>query len=194
MDNIIHPFQIPIYQSFIEEDSFTQIKEDVNTFIANHPQDFNLSWDCPTLSNINSSSQFKSISLENELKKATKIYFEAWGYEGRYNLEFSQVWINISPKGSFQEVHKHGDYFDKSLFSGVLYIDTNKDSGNITLINTIEDQLLFSLPTSKTLARLSIPPENRKILCFPSWMDHFVGVNKSNQNRISLSWNIKVLL
>ena len=49
MDNIICPFQIPIYQSFIEEDSFIQIKKDVNVFIDNNFNLFNNKWDCPTL-------------------------------------------------------------------------------------------------------------------------------------------------
>jgi uncharacterized protein (TIGR02466 family) len=193
MDNTIHPFSIPIYQDFIDDNSFIQIKKDVLTYINNHKQEFNKAWNCPTLSNINSSFIFKSITLENELKKATEIYFKEWGYEGNYNLKLSNIWINISPKGSFQESHKHGDYFKKTIFSGVLYIDTNENSGSLTLVNPIEDQLLLGLPSSNILSRLTISPKNKKIIYFPSWLEHYVGENKNQQNRISVSWNIELI-
>ena len=190
MDNIIHPFQIPIYQSFIEGDSFTQIKNAVSLYIKDNKNEFQRAWNCPTLSNINSLTLFKSTYLENELKKSTEVYFKEWGFEGNYNLKFSNIWINISPKGSFQELHKHGSYFSKNIFSGVLYIDTDKDSGDLTLVNPIEDQLLFGLPSSTIPSRLIITPENKKIIYFPSWMGHYVGENKNKKDRISISWNV----
>ena len=193
MSNIIYPFQIPIYQSFIEEDSFTQIKKDIKLYIKKYKEEFKTSWDCPTLSTIDSSFQFKSDSFDKELKKITEVYFNEWGFEGSFNLKFSNVWVNISPKGSFQESHKHSNYFEKNIFSGVFYVDVTKDSGNLFLVNPIEDQLLFLLPTPKISPRVSIIPQNRKIICFPSWMEHYVGINKSHQDRISVSWNIEVI-
>tara|TARA_R110000824_G_scaffold300265_1_gene488301 strand:- start:235 stop:819 length:585 start_codon:yes stop_codon:yes gene_type:complete len=192
MSDIIHPFQIPIYQSFIDNNSFIQIKKDVLAYINNNKEEFKRSWDCPTLSTVNSDLSLESVSLKNELKKSTEIYFKEWGFKGTYNLKFSNIWINISPKGSFQESHKHGEYFKRTVFSGVLYINTSKDSGDLTLVNPIEDQLLLGLPSQKIIPRLKIPPEDRKIIYFPSWMDHFVGENKNNQDRISVSWNIEI--
>ena len=156
-------------------------------------EEFKTSWDCPTLSTIGSSSDFKSISLDNELKKLTKIYFKEWGFKGSFNLKFSHTWVNISPKNSFQESHKHSNYFEKNIFSGVLYIDVTKDSGNLFLVNPIEDQLLSLLPTPKISPRISIIPQNKKIISFPSWMEHYVGQNKSQQDRISISWNVEVI-
>ena len=193
MSNIIYPFQTPIYQSYIDDNSFTQIKEDVVLYIKNHKEEFKKLWDCPTLSSINSSFQLKSVSLDNELKKIIKTYFDEWGFEGSFNLTFSNIWVNISPEGSFQETHKHLTYLEKNIFSGVLYIDVTKDSGDLSLINPIEDKLHFLLPSSKIPARISITPKNKKVILFPSWMEHCVGQNKSQQNRISVSWNVEVI-
>ena len=194
MDNIIHPFQIPIYQSFIEEDSFTQIKKDIDFYIKNYKEEFNLPWDCSTLSNINSSIKLKSPVLEDIIKKITINYFEAWGFEKKYKLYIKDIWVNISPPNSFQEVHNHIGPFEKHIFSGVFYIDVDKNSGNLNLINPIEDKIINLLPSSTIHSRITIPPENRKLICFPSWMLHYVGENKTNKPRISVSFNINVVL
>ena len=81
MSDIIHPFQIPIYQSFIDNNSFIQIKKDVLAYINNNKEEFKRSWDCPTLSTVNSDLSLESVSLKNELKKSTEIYFKEWGFK-----------------------------------------------------------------------------------------------------------------
>ena len=195
MNNIKNPFQIPIYQSSIDEDSFIQIKKDVLSFIDTSFEKFETVWDCPTLSTINipQKENIQSSELNTIIKIHTENYFKAWGLCDTISLNIDSLWVNISPKNSYQESHKHLTYKVKNVFSGVLYISSFPNSGNLSLVNPIEDQLMLMVPFSKVLSRISIPPEDKNIILFPSWLEHYVGENKTEENRISVSWNIEVI-
>ena len=191
MSDIIHPFQIPIYQSFIDNNSFIQIKKDVLAYINSNKEEFKLDWDCPTLSNITSNTNFQSKTLYKTIQTHTENYFKSWGIRNKTLLNISDLWINISPKNSYQEVHNHLSTENKNLFSGVLHIDVFPNSGNLILLNPLISHLHHMLPSSKIDLKTSIPLKNKNIFMFPAWLDHYVGTNKNEQNRISISWNVE---
>ena len=191
---IIHPFPIPIFSSQIDSDTFKKIKQEVLHYIKKYPNNFKEVWNCPTKSNLGvpSSKNIKSPLLENTIKKSTESYFNHWGFNP-INLILKDIWINISPPGSYQESHKHTNYKTKVLFSGVFYIDVQENSGELILISPIENQIFNMLPSKYHNTRYNIQPINGSLISFPAWMDHLVLQNKSHNNRISVSWNIEAI-
>ena len=183
------PFWPHIYQNFIEDDSFFQIKKDVNNYINQNFSQFKHAWDCPTLSTIGISYEksIKSLTLNQEIKNHTELYFKSWGFKEKPTfLELQEVWVNFSPPLSYQETHHHQDV----LFSGVLYIDVNKGSGDFNILNPLNSECALT-PTCKILRNeYVIPPQNKSIILFPGWLNHRVSQNKTNTNRISVSFNI----
>jgi len=192
MYDILTPFQVPIYKDKIDEKSFLQIKKDVFNFIDTSFEKFQTAWDCPTLSTVNIplKENIQSPTLNNIVKQHIENYFKVWGLNNKVSLEINSLWVNISPPNSFQEAHKHLLHGINNIFSGVMYIDVYPDSGNLILVNPLEDQLMLMIPSSKIYPRISIPPENKNIILFPSWLEHYVSENKTSKNRISISWNI----
>lgn len=191
MNNILHPFQTPIYQSYIEEDSFTKIKNDVLFYIDKNSKVFKDGWNSNTKTNINEKNNpFKNKSLEKLIQYHTESYYKKWGFKNT-KLNLNGYWINIAGKNSFQESHNHitiSPY--TNLFSGVLYISTPINCGDFCLEspNTLASSLL---PPNDIMPQLTcIKPEEKMLLLFPSWLGHFVKHNNSNKSRISLSWNI----
>jgi len=113
------------------------------------------------------------------------------------NLELKHIcsWMVFHGKGDFSPIHMHCN----SMFSGVLYLSCDEDSGNI----------MFSMPliiptwTSSTLNALwnvddnnifnsrefVYTPKYGDILIFPSHTYHEVGKNESNIDRYCLSFN-----
>lgn len=189
MGNIFHPFNLPIYQTQISDLSYNIVREDILNYINHNKDTFKKEWDCPTKTNINSQNLNLSKDLTNIIRQSTEDYYENWGFENG-KLEISEIWINIADKGDYQEIHKHSSYYDKVLFSGVLYIETNDKTGNIILVNPLEDQISSMLPTSKIHIKYPLSPKNGLLLMFPSWLGHYVNSNNSNNKRISVSWNI----
>ena len=191
MDNIIHPFQIPIYQSYIDKDSFTQIKKNVSSYIENYFESFEKTWNSTTKTSIfKKDNRFKDIILENQIYTHIQNYSNSWGFKDRFNLKITECWVNVAQKGDFQENHNHVDSSSFILFSGVLYINIPKNSGNI-LFSTPISHTPYMPNNSTLLEKFGIIPSEGLLLLFPSWLEHSVLVNQNNNPRISVSFNLK---
>ena len=106
-------------------------------------------------------------------------------------------WKNINEPGNFNISHSH----PRSHFSGVLWIKTPKNCGNIVFespeifnryqeLDSYSDE--FALKTNSYMTYFFYPKEG-KILIFPSSLSHQVEENKSDEDRISYSFNIKLI-
>jgi uncharacterized protein (TIGR02466 family) len=192
MDNIIHPFPCPIYQNVIEEHLWPEIQTKVFQYIRNNKDLFEPSWYlCPTLSTFHvKDEQVLNISLLNsQIYSHVEKYLEYWGdFEKQpTSLTLHNIWVNIAKKGSYQEEHHHNDFF----LSGTIYFQVNPESGPFQFINPLSAQsVLFNSP-EKFGYSYTIKPQNSMIIIFPSWMPHRVLANSSNEDRISVSFNIK---
>jgi|TARA_Y200000002_G_C22558383_1_gene611385 uncharacterized protein (TIGR02466 family) len=105
-----------------------------------------------------------------------------------------QMWININKPGDFNNKHNHPG----SDLSGVFWVKSLQKSGNLTFhspnfmtqfgqINSIKDEIgkkLFITPT------IEIEPLEGVIVLFPSDLTHAVQKNNSDEDRISVSFNI----
>jgi uncharacterized protein (TIGR02466 family) len=105
------------------------------------------------------------------------------------SIDIKQSWCNISNRNSFQHFHVHGDMD----LSGVYYHQTTSHDGDIvfrnpSLVNRFH-KLTYNLHNS-----VNYKPEVGKILLFPSFLEHAVFHNNSDDKRISISFNINVNL
>lgn len=100
------------------------------------------------------------------------------------------MWANINYPGASNAMHIHPN----SLWSGVYYVTCNTQSGNIYF----EDPRAISLmtmPRYRTEQALNSrriidsQPKSGRLIMFPSWVNHGVRENKSDQTRISISFN-----
>ena len=91
----------------------------------------------------------------------------------------ASMWGNISSKYNYNHAHIHDtDYiFRNNLLSGVFYLQTPINSGDIT----------FHSPTMSEMA--SFEPSPNMLLIFPSSLVHAVNQNLSEEDRISLAFN-----
>lgn len=121
------------------------------------------------------------------LKRVNQLH-ETVGYTTKYSQGMYNAWININSTGHYNDPHTH----PKSTFSGVYYIDTQPDSGNIVFMNPqayMIDDTDIETHTPFLSARRFYPPENGKLIIFPSWLMHYVERNNNSAERISLSFN-----
>jgi uncharacterized protein (TIGR02466 family) len=189
MEQIINPFNIPIAQDILSKESYLLIKEEVMEYLNKNQNYLDTPWNCPTKTSLHLSPEksFSSTNVINEIKNITTKYHKEWGFEDSMEFNIYALWVNVSEKEGFQEYHRH----PRGIFSGVLYLDVNEDSGDLTLVNPLDGILNYFPLNSKSPLKHSITPQNGLIISFPSFMGHYVGSNKSNKNRISISWNIK---
>ena len=100
------------------------------------------------------------------------------------------LWVNINPKGSYNRVHIHPE----SRISGVFWVkSTNKeDSGTIVFMR--EDAYAIGtiapIQTKYSVISASYVPLINRMLLFPSCVSHQVFPNLTDEDRISISFNL----
>ena len=101
------------------------------------------------------------------------------------------MWANINPPGGYNAPHVHPN----SLFSGVYYIKSLKNSGRLSCIDP-RPGVQLNMPTRKKgelpkylWREVNLEPKEGRIIIFPYYLWHNVEPNKSNDIRISVSFN-----
>ena len=112
------------------------------------------------------------------------------------DLILDSLWININGKGDYNELHHH----PSCDLSGVFWIKTPVDCGSI-VFNSPQDFVQakeLKYYTSqvredwKQFENYYFPPTAGFVIIFPSFLLHQVRPNKSNQDRISVSFNLRL--
>ena len=102
-----------------------------------------------------------------------------------------QAWVNISPPGASNKLHYHANCH----FSGVYYISLKApECGSIYFRDPRVASRMLSYPVAQltdfTTGEILLPPEEGRIYVFPGWLEHGVEVNQSDQDRVSISFNV----
>lgn len=108
-------------------------------------------------------------------------------YEG---FEITDSWANLNPPGHSHVIHTHPNNY----LSGVYYLRAPKDSGDIEFIDPRQQALVLQprlkAQTPHNAWKQRIAPQDGQLLIFNSWFQHQVKENMSQQDRISISFNI----
>ena len=131
-----------------------------------------------------------------EYKKLIDVLYEAQRtiYEQEHldsEPYLGNMWANINPPGGLNRAHMHPN----ALWSGVYYVKAHPDSGHLK-VDDPRAAASMSRPRQKsgpTPSRLwretSFEPKAGRLIMFPAWLTHCVDPNKSNDIRISVSFN-----
>jgi uncharacterized protein (TIGR02466 family) len=104
-------------------------------------------------------------------------------------ISITQLWVNVNKKGDWNTIHQHGDHD----LSGTYYVKTPKDCGCIVFRDprpaAISNRLM-SIRFDKGEIFIKNVEEGLLVI-WPSYLDHFVEPNKTDEERISISFDIK---
>ena len=127
--------------------------------------------------------------LVDMLYSAQRTIYDQEYYESEPFL--GNMWANINPPGGSNRAHIHPN----SLWSGVYYVKAPQNSGQLK----IEDPRSVALMTRPKQKDVPKPdrlwrehhyePKAGRLIMFPSWLNHCVDPNNSNDIRISVSFN-----
>ena len=109
----------------------------------------------------------------------------------RPQMVIRSMWGNINPKGGMNFTHIH----PSGWMSGVYYIQLSKDNNTINFEDPRPARMMdFQRSCLSKDEYFTHHVEVGDLLLFPSWLPHFVTPNTSNENRISISFNIELLV
>ena len=107
------------------------------------------------------------------------------------HARLGNMWANINPTDGMNQPHIHPN----SLFSGVYYVKSQPKAGRLKIYDP-RPGVQFIMPVRKPgdpgkdmWRDANIQPVVGRIIMFPAWLWHAVEPNKSNDLRISVSFN-----
>lgn len=106
---------------------------------------------------------------------------------------FISTWVNINTRGNSNRRHTHSDGIN--FLSGVFYLTVPEKSGNIRFYDpkqpvyySMADLRYYGLGESEHT--YVIPAKENRLLYFPCWLEHEVEPNNTDEERISISFNL----
>jgi len=180
-------FPTVVFQKNLQDISNKEINNFTN-FILNEQSNYTPKEGYTTFNqNLLSSPVFNN--LNKEILDYVKNYFKELGY---INYEFKIIcsWGNILSKDD--QIHTH--FHKNSLISGSYYLTNNNSS--IRFFNHLDNEWLFELGnknnfnTIRSCSYWDFTPVQNMLILFPSWLPHKVLPSNSQENRISIAFNI----
>ena len=128
-------------------------------------------------------------------KMVEKLFYESFDHSGELTFEISNSWININPPGAYNLSHTHPgcDY------TGIFYVKLTEDSyilldnpnnhchGTTYAMYPEEFKLAFNLN-----AEIELHPSEGGMIIFPSSLRHSVEENETDEDRVSIAFNINI--
>ena len=138
--------------------------------------------------------------LKKKINEYSQIYysevFREMVFKGNIIHNISSIWVNINEKYHHNEWHIH----HYSTLSGVFYVkhDGSVENGNFMFKHPKHPYLtsvhwpreLIEETNEVTTEIVSITPKSNMLLIFPSWLEHNVGSNLKDDNRITIGLNL----
>jgi len=188
-------FPTPVWT--LELENFKSVNDDMYNYIKNeqesdssginksnikgwHSKDFDLDHSEPK-----KFIKFISSSIEQVMTDMN------WDKEKQV-VKINNMWAIINTGGSSNAQHQHGN----SNISGAYYVRAPKNSGDIVFYDPRPAPVYFH-PNAKSPNLLnaqvnSVSPKEGVLVLFPSYLDHSVNENLSNEERIVISFNIRI--
>ena len=119
-----------------------------------------------------------------------------WDYYKKLKFSYNGIWFNINNQGHYNLMHSHAG----CELSGVLWIKTPSNCGalefqsphefngdrNLRLLHEEFKEKTYNYPAFR------FNPMEGCMIIFPSYLYHHVESNQSDEDRISLSFNINL--
>lgn len=128
------------------------------------------------------------------LNSVCREYMLEIGFKPDVDLRI-ETWLNLNLPDTHHARHEHFGCF----MGGVFWLSAPEKSGNFIIFDPVcvreqnITQYLFAKSDGNTehnTPRYTIIPEAGKMVMFPSWLQHQVQSNQSNEDRISIAFNV----
>ena len=127
----------------------------------------------------------------NSISKNLNQTFQDMGWDTANNeIKITNMWSIINYKNSFNARHIHPNNY----ISAAYYVKAPKNSGNIVFYDPRSENVIRTPIISKTNKLnsnvFSVEVQEGLLVLFPSYLHHSVDINKSEKERIVISFNI----
>tara|TARA_B100000287_G_scaffold50225_1_gene44511 strand:- start:10144 stop:10788 length:645 start_codon:yes stop_codon:yes gene_type:complete len=113
-------------------------------------------------------------------------YLTGLGCQQERSYTMTQSWFTRTGRGKYAPIHNHGS----TDVSGVYYLNTSGKDGNL-IFRSPHEPYICNFIYDVITADQELPLKQGLIALFPGLMYHGTRVNETDNDRISLSFNIR---
>jgi uncharacterized protein (TIGR02466 family) len=131
------------------------------------------------------------VSLRKSIQAVLNVVHNELGFSGDLCQEVESMWTTLNNSERTSAAHIH---YSKCL-SGVYYVSASEDCGNIEFFNP-NLSLQYVIPPESigninafNSQTWSLKPSTGTLIIFPSWLLHYVMLNKSGVDRVSIAFD-----
>ena len=169
-----------LFDNVIDDNSLLQIRKDITSSYNQVTKNWQ------SKANLHRNVLYDKLThkiVENTKNVFDNLHFE---YQG-FNI--TDMWSNVLKPGETHRPHTHSN----NILSGVFYVDAEQTSGIIFTdprpqAGVIQPDVTQQFVDNASLIKYD-SMTNRMIL-FPSWLQHYVPINETDKNRISIAFNV----
>ena len=182
--------KLPIFQDSIILDSLNNKEVDKKILeVLNKEMELNPGVTISNAGGYQTDSVYDPIICDAIFEKSVDLILKNYKFE-KYNFKLGNLWINSNQQGDFNKAHNH----PYSHFSGVYYLQVQNDGGQLVFYRgDTSNQMMgiqYFLDSADTRPNFEIQPLSNQIIIFPSHLMHSVHPHKSNEPRVSVSFNL----
>ena len=184
----LFPTSVFIFDNVLEQEYIDSMKEDIIHQSKINSEQRKANWQSVKNNKLYELPKYKELG-----KKAlsnSRVYVDKLEYIVE-DMELTGMWSNILKSGETHPPHTHSNNF----ISGVFYVqaENNNDTPAINFLDP-RGQTCVLQPQQKTYTlynstRYFFPAISNRMILFPSWLSHYVPVNYSKTDRISIAFN-----
>jgi uncharacterized protein (TIGR02466 family) len=193
---ILSLFATPLYTHQLVDGEYDYIQSDiqrvVNKLYKEDEWGQNPHWESNTLC-LSNKGNFRECIIKSEKLKNVKQsimhhcgnYMSYMNVKENYRPAIMSSWLTLTKPGQYSHIHDHGT----NHISGVYWFKTNRQDGDLLFRNALK--ALKCNPIGATVTNeVQYNPDPGRIVMWPSYLDHAVKENTTQDDRISLSFNI----
>lgn len=188
-------FPIPIYLSTIENFHIQQKFKDVHSKLTAENK-LNYKKDRTPTHKLSSNDfsdnlieEYDLVEFKNELMAHLSEYLKEINRPHRVEqVKITASWMTSYTAGDYAQQHCHG----VADISGVYYVNAMTDDAKFYFSSptrTLKSSYIFN----HILDKKYIEPKTGTIVLFPGWLEHGVETQVSNQERVSVSFNLEFI-
>tara|TARA_B100001094_G_C17797452_1_gene607439 strand:+ start:45 stop:641 length:597 start_codon:yes stop_codon:yes gene_type:complete len=176
----LFPTHVYLFDNVIDDNSLLQIKKDIT-----------LSCNQTTKNWQSKASLHKNVlydKLTHKIVENSKKVFDSLYYE-YHGFNITDMWSNILKPGETHRPHTHSN----NILSGVFYVEAEQTSGIIFADPRPQAGVIQPSVTNQVIDnanKIKYDSVSNRMIMFPSWLQHYVPINETNSNRISIAFNV----
>jgi len=178
-------FAVPVLR-YTADESYDDIQYEVKSALSEYDNlkrsyDFIEKYDCKL--------------LKNRIEESCLSYLHFSRWSGVYDKSKSPVklensWVNFGKKGESHIQHVHPGH----KISGVYYHRVSREQGSIVFQNPNPVSNTCEFPSGQIFPSFTqVVPYDGDIILFPSWLSHGTVKSTSDEERISIAFNIDLI-